>query len=78
MSKVVIAGGGLSGGLVALALKARRPDVELLVVEQGDAFGGNHTWSFFDTDIAADHRWVLDGVKAAHWQETEVRFPRRV
>lgn len=77
MTKVVIAGGGLSGGLVALALKARRPEVELLVIEQGESFGGNHTWSFFDTDIAAEQRWVLDGIAATHWPDTEVRFPLR-
>ena len=77
MSKVVIAGGGLSGGLVALALKARRPAVQLLVVEQGESFGGNHTWSFFDTDIAPDQRWVLGNIDTAHWPDTEVRFPRR-
>jgi lycopene beta-cyclase len=77
MSKVVIAGGGLSGGLLALALKARRPDVQLLIVDQGETFGGNHTWSFFDTDIAAGDRWVLDRIEAAHWPDTEVRFPKR-
>lgn len=77
MSKIVIAGGGLSGGLVALALKARRPDVELLVIEQGETFGGNHIWSFFDTDIASDRDWVLGGIDRIHWRDTEVRFPRR-
>ncbi|MEO7634523.1 MAG: lycopene beta-cyclase CrtY [Sphingomicrobium sp.] len=77
MSKLIIAGGGLSGCLAALALAARRPEVDLLVIEQGPAFGGNHTWSFFDTDIAPGQRWVLDRIGASHWADYDVRFPRR-
>lgn len=77
MSRVAVAGGGLAGCLAALALAARRPEVELLVVEQGPVFGGNHTWSFFDTDVRAEHRWVLQAISAAHWPDHEIRFPRR-
>ncbi|GAA4716954.1 lycopene beta-cyclase CrtY [Sphingomonas lutea] len=77
MSRIVIAGGGLAGGLAALALARRRPEVELLVIDQGADFGGNHTWSFFDTDIPPDTRWVLDGIDAVRWTDHEIRFPRR-
>jgi len=45
MTRIAIAGGGLAGSLVALALANRRPDVDFVLVEQGDVFGGNHTWS---------------------------------
>ena len=77
MNRVIIAGGGLAGALAALALAKRRPDVDFLIIEQGPAFGGNHTWSYFDTDVPPDDRWVLDGVTASHWPEHEVRFPAR-
>ena len=51
---LIIAGGGLAGSLLALAVAARRPDVPLLLIEAGDSFGGNHLWSFFDTDVAPE------------------------
>ena len=60
-----------------MALAKRRPDVDILLVEQGEVFGGNHTWSFFDTDVADSNRWVLDGIAAHRWPEHEVRFPKR-
>lgn len=51
--------------------------MDVLLLEQGETFGGNHTWSFFDTDVAERDRWVLDGIPAAHWPDHEVRFPAR-
>jgi lycopene beta-cyclase len=74
---LVIAGGGLSGALAALALAERRPDVPFMLVEQGEAFGGNHIWSFFDSDVEEDDRWLIDSMVARRWPEHEVRFPRR-
>jgi lycopene beta-cyclase len=75
--RIVIAGGGLSGGLAALALKARRPDVDLVLVEEGETFGGNHLWSFFDGDVAPADAPLLDGLVKASWRDHEVRFPGR-
>jgi lycopene beta-cyclase len=77
MTRVIIAGGGLSGGLAAMALAKRRPDLDLLLVEQGEVIGGNHIWSFFDTDIDPADRWVIETVKAHHWPDHEIRFPER-
>ena len=77
MSRVIIAGGGLSGSLAALALARRRPKTELLLIEQGESFGGNHTWSFFDSDIPPENRWVFQGIAAIRWPAHEVHFPRR-
>ena len=77
MSRIIIAGGGLAGSLAALALARRRPDVEFLLLEQGAAFGGNHTWSYFDTDVPPESRWLLYGLAANHWPKHEVHFPNR-
>lgn len=77
MSRIVIIGGGLSGSLAALAVARRRPKTELLLLEQGESFGGNHTWSFFDSDVPPDVRWVFEGVEAVRWPEHDVRFPKR-
>jgi len=74
---VAIAGGGLAGGLIALALAARRPELAVVIVEEGDAIGGNHIWSFFDTDVEPGHRWLVDPLVAHGWQGYTVLFPRR-
>ena len=75
--RLVIAGGGLAGSLAALAVGTARPDVELLLVEQGDGFGGNHIWSFFDDDVAEADRWLVEPMTAARWPGYDVAFPKR-
>src|SRR3546814_6719928 len=52
-----------------------RPDLRLLLVEQGDTLGGNHTWSFHQHDLTpAQHRW-LEPMVSKHWPGYEVIFP---
>jgi lycopene beta-cyclase len=75
--RLVIAGGGLAGCLAALALAARRPDVDLLLVEQGDGFGGNHIWSCFDSDVAGEDSWLFELLAARRWPDHEIHFPHR-
>ena len=74
---ILIAGGGLAGSLAALALAERRPDLSILLVEAGESIGGNHIWSFFDTDVAEADRWILEPLRPLRWRDHEVRFPRR-
>jgi lycopene beta-cyclase len=76
-AKLIIAGGGLAGGLAALALAERRPDVDFLVVEEGEGFGGNHVWSFFDGDVDARGRRLIEPLVGRRWSDHEVRFPHR-
>ncbi len=71
---IAIVGGGLSGGLAALALAAKRPDLDVRLVEPGP-IGGNHIWSFFDSDIARGDRWLVAPLVRHHWGEYDVRFP---
>ena len=42
---LILAGGGLANGLIALRLAATRPEVRVAIVEGGGQIGGNHTWS---------------------------------
>ena len=72
---VAIVGGGLAGGLVALALANRRPGIDVRIVEGGDRVGGNHLWSFFGSDVAAAHRWIVAPLVVHRWQGYGVAFP---
>lgn len=72
---VVIVGGGLAGGLAALALARRRPDLDVRLVEPG-AIGGNHIWSFFDGDVALEDRWLVESLTEYRWNGYDVAFPR--
>ncbi|HJS12462.1 lycopene beta-cyclase CrtY [Sphingopyxis sp.] len=71
---IAIVGGGLAGGLAALALAAKRPDLDIRLVEPGP-IGGNHIWSFFDSDIAKRDRWLVAPLVRHHWPRYDVRFP---
>ena len=77
MVDVAIAGGGLSGCLAALALTRRRPDLKILLIERELDLGGQHVWSFFDSDVGPEARWVLEGLPVTRWPTHEVRFPAR-
>ncbi|WP_336968027.1 lycopene beta-cyclase CrtY [Sphingobium aromaticiconvertens] len=73
---LAIIGGGLAGGLIALAFAERCPDVSLLLVERDAVFGGNHLWSFFDGDVPDADRWLVDPLVGHRWAEGhDVRFP---
>ncbi|MCJ8191639.1 lycopene beta-cyclase CrtY [Sphingomicrobium aestuariivivum] len=72
---LIIVGGGLAGGLCALALGRRRPDLNILLVERDAALGGNHVWSFFDSDVAQGDRWIIEPLVVQSWPRNRVRFP---
>ncbi|MFG1420227.1 lycopene beta-cyclase CrtY [Roseixanthobacter liquoris] len=74
---MVLVGGGLANVLLALRLKQARPDLELAVLEAGPHIGGNHTWSFHQTDVTPAQLDFLDSMITARWQGHSVRFPAR-
>lgn len=75
--ELLIVGGGLSGALVALAMARWRPDVVVELLEAGPAFGGNHVWSHFDSDVSGDGQELLAPMVAQRWQGYDIAFPVR-
>lgn len=74
---VVIVGGGLAGGLIALALHRHAPDCRFVVIEAGRTFGGHHRWSWFETDIRPGARGLMEGFALNGWDEGyDITFPR--
>jgi lycopene beta-cyclase len=72
---VLLVGGGLSAGLIALALARHRPELTVAIVESGDHFGGNHTWSSFASDLSPEGAELVAPIIAHRWSHYEVRFP---
>jgi lycopene beta-cyclase len=73
---IAIVGGGLAGGLIALALAQQRPDLPLCLLEAGPAPGGNHRWSWFASDLSDAGRVLIEPLPKARWdQGYEVAFP---
>jgi lycopene beta-cyclase len=72
---IAIAGGGLAGGLIALALARARPDLRVTLAEGGETLGGNHRWSWFASDLDGDGAGLLDQFRLSRWDGYAVRFP---
>jgi lycopene beta-cyclase len=75
----VIVGGGLAGGLAALALADAGRAAGVTLVEGGGTLGGDdgHTWSCHDSDLDAESRALVMPLVAHRWPHQVVRFPGR-
>lgn len=72
---LILVGGGLANGLIALRLSAARPELAIRLIEAGPALGGRHTWSFFDTDLTPVQRAWVAPLVVHRWPGYGVRFP---
>ncbi len=72
---VAIVGAGLAGGMIALALKARHPALDVRLIDAAPVVGGNHLWSFFGSDVAQADRWIVAPLVVHAWRGYDVRFP---
>ncbi len=73
---IAIAGGGLAGGLIALALQRARPDLSVVMIEQGASLGGNHRWSWFASDLTSEGAQLLARFRKVEWSTGyQVAFP---
>ncbi|OYX33388.1 MAG: lycopene cyclase [Caulobacterales bacterium 32-69-10] len=72
---ILLVGGGLANSLIAFRLSQLRPELSVRIVEAGARLGGNHTWSFFASDLTqAQHDWIAPFV-VHRWPGYTVRFP---
>jgi lycopene beta-cyclase len=73
---IAIIGGGLAGGLIALALAEKRPELDVRIIEGSSVLGGNHLWSFFDTDILPEARYLVEPLICHRWDAGyDIAFP---
>ncbi len=74
-SDYLIVGGGLAGGMIALAVRNCRPTATVTVIDQGDRPGGNHTWAFHALDVPESANLFVRPLIAVEWPSYQVRFP---
>ena len=72
---IAILGGGLSGGLLALALARLRPGLRVVLIERDRQLGGNHVWSWFRRDVSHQDEWLVAPLTVRHWPGYDVQFP---
>ena len=72
---IAIVGGGLAGGLIALAVHRADPDLRIALIEQGETLGGNHRWSWFSSDLDEAGAALMAAFEQARWDAGyDVRF----
>ena len=71
----LIVGGGLAGGLMALAIRHLQPCAMVTIVEQAERLAGNHTWSFHALDVPTAADAIVRPLVVAEWAGYKVRFP---
>lgn len=71
----MIAGGGLAACLAALAMARLRPDVPLLIVEEGATFGGDSYRSFADAELGREGAALIGPLALERWPGFYVAFP---
>lgn len=73
---IAIAGGGLSGGLIAAALARYRPELRVVLVEAGETLGGGHRASWFASDLSPQGVELLRPFRKTEWDHGyDVNFP---
>lgn len=77
VADLLLVGGGLANGLIALRLAELRPELRVVVLEAGARLGAGHTWSFFEQDLTREQRGWVAPLVAHRWPGYAVRFPAR-
>jgi lycopene beta-cyclase len=75
MYDLIFVGGGLASSLTAWRLTECHPGLSFRVIEAESTLGGNHTWSFFESDLSAEELAWIRPLTAHRWQGYDVRFP---
>jgi lycopene beta-cyclase len=77
MYDYILVGGGLQNALIALLLLARRPGTTIALLEREERLGGNHTWSFHDSDVPEACRATIEPLIEHRWPGYRVEFNNR-
>lgn len=72
---LILVGGGLQNGLIALSALHQAPDCRIALVETSDRLGGNHTWCVHARDVPDAARSWFDPLVVQRWASYEVNFP---
>jgi lycopene beta-cyclase len=73
---LAIIGGGLAGGLTAYFMVQAHPGRSIIVAEATETLGGNHAWSFHESDVSPAALELLKPLISRSWGSTNVEFPR--
>ena len=71
---IIILGGGLSGSLLAYRLSKLVPQLDFLLIEEQSQLGGEHTWSFHESDLSSKAMSWVQPLVTSSWDQQEVRF----
>ncbi len=73
--RLMLAGGGLANSLIAYRLAQTRPEIDWTILEAAPQLGGNHTWSFHQSDLTAEQNsWLARFIERC-WPSYAVAFP---
>jgi lycopene beta-cyclase len=72
---IVIAGGGLAACMAALAMARLRPEVPLLIIEEGERFGGEGYRNFADAELGQEGAELIGPLAIDRWPGFYVAFP---
>lgn len=71
---IAVAGGGLSGGMIALA--RHRPDLDVVLIEKDRRLGGGNRWFWLAGDMSRDGVELISGLRKTEWDKgCALRFP---
>ncbi len=76
-TELILVGGGLANSLIVHRILHERPDFPMLVIDRQNSLGGDHTWSFHDSDLTVPQRHWVQPLIAHQWSSQELRFPGR-
>lgn len=75
MHDLIVVGGGLASCLTAWRLAQQSSGLRMLILESGNTLGGNHTWSYFPTDLTKVQSAWIEPLISLRWSSYDVRFP---
>ncbi|HSN25359.1 MAG TPA: lycopene cyclase family protein, partial [Kofleriaceae bacterium] len=55
-------------------MRARQPEARIVMIERGEAVGGNHTWCFHAGDLGSGAASWIEPLVVARWPGYDVAF----